>query len=324
MRKAGDRIRVTAQLIDGTSGGHLWADRFDRQLMDIFDLQDEVTAEIVSALEVKLTRSQRRKLTQKDTTVAEAHDCILRGRELQYRQGRENNLKARAMFERATELDPSSATAVAQVGDTYMVEWFLGIASSKEDVFDRAYAYAQDALRIDDSVSAPHRLMGQVHLYRGHHDLAIPELDRAISIEPNYADNYSTKSFALSWVGRPEEALASIEVGMRLDPQLPPGHFLYAEGLAYFGMRNWIDAIGALRRSIERNPDSFSAHAWLAASLSIVGRVEEARKSCLELLRTNPGITISKYRRINDGIYLRESDCNYFYDGLRKAGLPEG
>ncbi len=124
-------------------------------------------------------------------------------------------------------------------------------------------------------------------------------------------------------MGRPEEALASIEVGMRLDPQLPPS-FLYAEGLAYFGMRNWIDAIGALRRSIERNPDFFPAHAWLAASLSIVGRVEEARKSCSELLRTKPGITISKYRRrYTDGIYMRESDCNNFYDGLRKAGLPE-
>ena len=122
VRKAADRIRVTAQLIDGTSGGHLWADRFDRQLKDIFDLQDEVTAEIVSALEVKLTPSQRTKLTQRNTVDAEAYDCLLRGRDLNNRNTKETNAEARAMFERAVELDPSSATAVASVGLTCMKE----------------------------------------------------------------------------------------------------------------------------------------------------------------------------------------------------------
>ena len=185
---------------------------------------------------------------------------------------------------------------------------------------NQAYAYAEEALKLDDSVSAPHRLMGQVLGYSGSHDLAIPELDRAIALEPNYSNNYVSKSLALTWAGRPAEALAPLKIGMRVDPQFP-SMFFFAEGVANFGLRNWEDAIDGFKRSNARNPEWVHGHTWLAASLGIVGRVEEAKEACSSLLRLKPALTISEVRR--ELTYKRDSDGNNIIDGLRKAGLPE-
>ncbi|MFQ5974579.1 MAG: tetratricopeptide repeat protein, partial [Alphaproteobacteria bacterium] len=234
VRKSGQRIRVTAQLIDGDSGGHIWAERYDRELADIFAVQDDVTEQIVRALEIKLIDANRAPSSRVETDNPEAYDCVLRGRE-QYRLfTKDGDTAARRLYERAIELDPTYAEAHAGLAETYLHDWFLGSAEG----LDRAFELAQTAKSLDPHLPLVYEALSSVHLFKRQHDEAIAAAKRWVEIEPGNAEAYANLAGILQFAGEPERVGGLIEKAKRLNPFHPFYYTLYV-GQACFTMHRF-------------------------------------------------------------------------------------
>ncbi|MBI3800705.1 MAG: tetratricopeptide repeat protein [Deltaproteobacteria bacterium] len=275
VRKSGNRVRISAQLIDTTTGYHLWAERYDRELQDIFAVQDEVTEKIVAALQVKLTEGEQQRLRRPPTNNLDAYEHFLRGLEYYWRRTREANAQARQMFERAIELDPNFAAAHAWMGRTYIVEWMFQWNEDPQ-ILERALALAQRAADLDNSLVVARQTLAYVFLLRKQFDQAIVEAQRAVALDPNDADACITLGEIFSCTGRPQEAVGLVEKAMRLDPHYPAS-YLFALGQAYHLTGRYEEAITALKRVLTRNPAHLHAHFLLAIAYSEIGGTEEAR-----------------------------------------------
>jgi adenylate cyclase len=231
VQKAGEHIRIVTQLIDTTTGGHLWAQRYDRPLQDLFALQDEIVQKIVTTLKLQLTLQEQGYVVRKDTDNLEAYDAFLRGQGYLYRYTKEANIQGRQMFEKAIALDPQYAEAYAWLGIIYHAEWILHWSADPQTL-ERALALAQQALALNDSLPAAHSLLSYVYVQKQQYDQALAAGERAIAFDPNYADSYAGQAQVLNLAGRPEEALQSVEQAMRLNPRSPPWYLAYV-GWAY-------------------------------------------------------------------------------------------
>lgn len=268
VRKAGERVRITAQLIDGRSGGHLWAERYDRGLADIFAVQDDVTERIVRSLEVKLIEGEGTRSSRVETDNPEAYDCVLRGRE-QYRLfSKDGHAAARRLYERAIELDPSYAAAHAGLAETYLHEWFLG----SPEALDRAFALAETAKGLDPSLPLVYEALSSVHLFKRQHEEALAAANRWIEIEPSNAEAYANLAGILHFAGEPERVAGLIDKAKRLNPFYPFYYTLYV-GQAHFTMHRFEDAVAIIRRSIAHNPESLPSQFYLAACYGQLGRM---------------------------------------------------
>ena len=211
IRKVGNRVRINAQLIDAISGGHLWAERYDRDLVDIFDLQDEVTQKIVAALTLNLTKSEEKQLAHRSTENLKAYDCVLRGMKEYWKYTKEGNSQAQVLFQKAIELDPYYAKAYSWLGLSLLHSWTQ--AWNKEpQILDRAYQIAKQALTLNDSLSEAHRILGDIYLFQKEHAKAVSEFKEAISLNPNYADALAGLADVFNWAGKPEDAISLISV----------------------------------------------------------------------------------------------------------------
>jgi adenylate cyclase len=286
VRRAGDRVRINAQLIDTATGGHVWAERYDRQLEDIFALQDEVREKIVSALAVQLTREDRERLVDRGTRNLQAYDHYLRAQELLSRKTQEGVEQARALLEEAVDLDPEYAEAYAALGYTHLAELIFAWTDDPE-ALDRARALGEKALAVQGSNCAAHTLLGQVHLWEKRHDEAIAEIRQAVSLEPNAAQWHAALGEVLTWAGRPEEALEHLERALRLDPKYP-AWYLWNVGHALYLMGDYDSAVEALDRALTRNESFWPSHVYLALSYSALGLEEKAVASFREALRFVP------------------------------------
>ena len=317
VRKAGSRVRITAQLIDATTGYHLWADRYDRDLQDIFAVQDEVTQQIVAALKVKLTGREQGRLGRTPTNNLEAYDCFLRGLEYHAQRTQEANARARQMFERAIALDPQFAVAYAFLGRTYLMELVFQWAENPQTA-ERVFSLGQKAVALDDSQPTAHETLAYAYLGKKQHAQAIAEAERALSLDPNFADAYTTLADILSFAGRPEEAIRLVETAMRLNPSYPAS-YLWSLGHAYRLAGRYEEAIAALKRVLTRNPDHLTAHVLLAALYSGLGREAEARAEAAEILRVSPNYSLAVVRQRMP--YQDPVELERILDGLRQAGL---
>ncbi len=288
VRKAGDRVRITAQLVDAGTGHHLWAERYDRRLDDVFAVQDEISRHIVEALAVTLTQREARRREGRPTHDREAYDCLLRGLDRLRQTTREANLEARRLFERALELDADYAEAEGLRAQTYFRDWSMGWSQDLATI-DQAFATATRAVGLDASLPMAHQMLALVLLWRKEHDRALAAGQRAVALAPSDADVHWTIGEILSW-WRPEEAMAPVEKAMRLNPHYP-AEYLYTLGHACYLTRRYEDAIRALNRVTSRNPDWLPAHAFLAATYAEVGRMEDARRAGHDVLRISPQIT---------------------------------
>jgi class 3 adenylate cyclase/Tfp pilus assembly protein PilF len=316
VRKAGNRVRITAQLIDTTTGGHLWSERYDREFKDIFTLQDEITQQIVSALDVKFFQIEQQRALRKDTANLNAFDYSWRGWWYYHRFTREDNEQTRRMFEKAIELAPKIADAYAGLGFTYYEQW-ARLWSQEPQTLERAFELAKKAISLNDSLSTAYNLLSHVYLWRKQHGQAIAEQERAIALNPNNADNYADLADTLVWAGRPEEALGLVEKAMRLNPHYPV-RYSVTLGFAYSAMERYEEAMATLKRALTRSPDHFGIHLTLAAFYTELGQEKEARWHVSEALRINPELSIEDLRqRLPAGLPERGIDA------LRKAGLPE-
>jgi adenylate cyclase len=316
VRKAGGRVRITAQLIDGVSGGHLWAERYDRGLEDIFAVQDDVTERIVGSLEVKLIGAAEARPPRVETDNPEAYDCLLRGRE-QYRLfSQDGNAKARTLYETAIALDPDYAAAHAALAETYIHDFFMG----STEALDRAYELAETARDLDPSLPLVYEALCSVHLFKRRHEEAVAAATRWIEVEPGNAEAYANLAGMLHFAGEPERVAGLIEKAKRLNPFYPFYYTLYV-GQACFILRRFEDAAATIKRAIAHNPQSLPAQFFLAAAYGQMGKADLARDALAEVRRISPDFSIAQARAI--AAYKRQADVDLLLDGLRKAGLQE-
>ena len=252
VRKAGDRVRITAQLIDATNDGHLWAERFDRDLTDIFAVQDDVTGKIVAALSLNLTQGDRQRLKAEQTDNMEAFDCFLRGRELWWRHTKEPNAQARELLLRATQLDPQFAPGYAWLAAAHINDYVSQWTDAPSRSLELAYEAAKRAAALDPQQPAAYWALMFANLWMRRHDEAIQAGEAALAINPNDAEAYNGLGVVLHYVGRSEEALSLFERAMALNP-LCPGMWLHFQGQAYYQLGRYEEAVAVLKRRIFRN-----------------------------------------------------------------------
>jgi TolB-like protein/Flp pilus assembly protein TadD len=319
VQTSGERIRITAQLIDALTGRHLWAERYDRDLKDYFALQDEITMKIMSAIQVKLTRGESARLGKKETDNREAYIKVIQGREYFYRFNEEGNLQARKLAEEAIALDPEYASAYSLLGQTHYIDPFLGLSKSPRKSLQESARLLQKAVAIDESHPAASSLLAYVYGRQRQFEKALAQAERAVALNPNMPQPNVNLGYALFRLGRYEEAVQSLEKAIRLDPKGPyPFFVMLGEAYCYAG--RYEEAISTAKKAIDRAPDSPLSHTAMAAIYSIAGRDEEARAEVAEVLRLDPKFSLKQYGKI---ISWRKAELEPWVAALRKAGLPE-
>ena len=319
VRKSGDRVRITAQLVDTSTGYHLWAERYDRDLTDIFALQDEIAEKIVAALEVKLTEGEQEQVASRYTEHLEAYDYFLRGRAYLARFTKDTNVQAREMFDRAIELDPAFAAAYAMLSHSFARDWVSQWRGNPQ-VLERIFETAKKAVGLDDSLPLAHTYLGMAYAWKSRYASAIAEAKQAIALDPNFAEGYARLGYILGVADRPDEAVGVIKKAMSLDPHYPFVYLLFL-GQSYELLRRYEDAVAALKKCINRNPDVLSAHRLLAVIYSELGQKEEAQAEVAEVLRISPGASIEGQRERTP--HKDQAVAERYLRALRKAGLPE-
>jgi adenylate cyclase len=318
VRKAGGRIRITAQLIDAGTGHHLWAERYDRDLKDIFALQDEITEQILTSMEVNLTTGQQARLWRKGTTNRKAYEKVLKAHEYYGRMTREDNAQARQVYREAMALDPEYAVPLVGLSYTYWMDVINGWSRSPRKSMKQAAALAQKALDLDDSLADTHVLLGNIYLMKGRYQEAMDAGEKALILEPNGADVNALLGLMLRYLGRPEEAISVLEKAIRLNP-IPPAWYLYNMGDAYRLAGLHDKAIESFKKALKQNPDHFLAKVYLAATYGETGREEEGRRVADEVIRINPKFSVELYAKRLP--YKKRDDIKQIIEGLHKAGL---
>jgi len=320
VRKSGARVRVTAQLIDAATGGHLWAERFDRDLTDIFAVQDDVTTHIVSALALNLTRGDWRSIVAERTDNQEAYDCFLRGRDLWWAFSKEANREAERLLWRAAELDPRFAPAFAFLAAALANGYSNGWSDDPAQALEEAVKAAQEAVRLDERYPYALWSLAMTLSWERRLDEALSAAQKAIAFNPNFAEGHSMVGVLLNLGGRSEEALKSIDRAMTLDPYFN-SILLYFRAQAAYELGRWPEAAALLKRRILRNPETDASRALLAAAYGQMGLLEEAREAWRELMLINPAYSLEQRRQVLP--YKNPDAFERIVDGLRKAGIPE-
>ena len=294
VRKGGNQVRITAQLIDAKSGHHLWANRFDRKLEDIFAVQDEITEEVVTALDVKLVRGEQARLWHKSLKNHKARDLFYQGREIVSRLTKETTTEARELFERVIELEPDSSLGYAWSAETHWVEAWRDWSKSPEKSRKRAAELSQKALSLDDSNPDAHSLLGLVYLLDGQFEIAIAEGERAVSLGPSSAGVALRTAIINMWLGRPQEAIMLAKKAIRLNPIPSPSYFTIL-GISYRESKQYDEAIATLKEGIFHYPEFVLSHYALATVYCAVERYDEARAELQEILRIDPRFSLEQY-----------------------------
>jgi TolB-like protein/class 3 adenylate cyclase/rhodanese-related sulfurtransferase len=332
VRRAGDDVRINAQLIDALSGYHVWADRFDEPLADIFALQDKVVGEIVSALAINIKSAEAAELAPVETDVAEAYDAFLEGWELYRRHTPEDTIAAIGHFEKAIELDPEYGRAYAGLAASYWLIADAGWESYVEILWQEAFDLAKDYLipALARPTSTAHLVSAGILRLEGKIEEALDEIDKAIALEPNNADSYVSKAQVLIYAGRVEEAEQSARLAMRMNPHYEPD-YLKALGRAVFYQGRYEEAAKILERVIKRQPERGEPYMRVAAAYGHLGRLEDAKAavSQYDKISAKTGYTPLTVQEASlwyedTSSFLDKSIPEPLFEGLRKSGVPEG
>jgi adenylate cyclase len=318
VRKAGNRVRVSVQLIDGPADCHIWAERYDRELEDIFGIQDEVTAAIVATLPGRVDAATRERVSRKPTESMAAYECVLAGKLHHHRATAADNEAALRLLDRALALDHDYAHAHAWKACTLGQSWVYGYCTDRQATWNLVIDELQTALQLDSNDSDVHRILAAVNLACGNHDKALYHQQRALSLNSNDDLIVVQQGEILTWLGRPEEGIQWIEKAMRLNPYHPE-RFWNHLGRAYFVARRYEDAIAAFGHITA--PDQFH-HAFLAACHAELGAEPSARTHAAEVLKRAPDFTVESYLKTLH--YKQAEDREHHRQALLKAGLPPG
>ena len=320
VRKEGKRVRITAQLIDANTGHHIWAERYDRDLDDVFALQDEITQRIAATLEPTLVRAELTRSKAKQPGNLDAWDYYLRGRSHLHEFTKEGAARGREMFERAIELDPTYSQAFADLAWTHSRDLLLEHTRDREGSMAKLYGAAQRAVALDDASSSAHHLLSTAYIWRNELDLAIAEGRRAVELNPNDADSLHALGNKLDLAGD-AEGIGMMEQAQRLNPQDPQRHMhLSLLARAYLNAQQYEISVECARKAVQRRPDYPPAYYILTIGLGHLGRSAAARSALSECERLHSGFVDT---RVDWRPYTGEQSNKHLEEGRRKAGLPD-
>jgi adenylate cyclase len=318
VRRAEERVRITAQLIDALTGHHLWADRYDRDLKDVFAIQDEITKKIITALQIQLTEGEQASIYARSTDNLEAYLKFLEAHEYGRRQNPDDNQKAKRLLEQSIALDPNYAVAYRVLGATHMMDVWLGLTKSPKDSLRKAVELSKKAIALDESLGMAHGLLGHIYILMKDYEKGIEVGQRAVEVAPNDADAYGYLGMGLRFADRPEEAIKAFKRAMRINPKAPCW-YLHQLAEAYRHMGRYDEAIIWGKKAVDRYPRNLPAHLVLASIYSLAGREKEAQAEAAQVLRINPNYSLERLAKTDP---TKNQDVKKHYiDALRKAGL---
>jgi adenylate cyclase len=321
VQKAGDRVRITAQLIDAATDYHVWSKRYDRDLTDIFALQDEITIELIGAMTINLTAGEQARLwtTDKPSNI-EAYDKCSRGNNCLFRYNEKDNKQARIFLKEAINLDNSWAWPYILLGFTHVLDLFSGWSNSVLQSFEEAEKNAEKAFALNDSHDQVHCLLSSIYLLKRQHDKAIKAGERAIELNPNGAAAYANLGVILSYSGKIKPAIKLFKRAFRFDPT-PPPHYYFSLATAYRLNGEYKKAIELAKKVMKENSDQqLHPYLILVLSYSLLNHSKEAGKAVVEILRIDPNFSVEYY--VNLAPYKHQETIDKIIDTLRKAGLP--
>jgi TolB-like protein/Flp pilus assembly protein TadD len=327
VRRAGDTVRVNAQLVDTMTGGHVWADRYDGSVADIFAVQDSIVREVVGALALNLSEGEQEEIARGQTFNVQAREAFQQGWEHYLRFTAEDNAKAAEHFRRAAEIDPEYGRAYAALGIVYVrgCQWTwnkeLGMSAALAN--STAIQYLSEAEKRESSLTAV--AASQIHLYNNRHEEALTEAARAIALDPNDPEAHVAMALALITTGRPEAGLKFIETALRLNPS-HPAYYVLAHGMAYFALDDLERTTSVLSEALDRNPDTVELAPLLAATYAHLGRRSDARAA---LLQWQPNVSQFQLQGLARGYHVpygwardERATEDRLVDGLYVASLP--
>lgn len=321
VRKGGRRLRITARLNDAVTGDQVWAEKFDRDMADMFALQDEMAQRIAAVVEPEIDHLERRRAASKKPASLAAWEWFQRGMYLLYKFTKPEIEEARGMFRRALELDPDYARAQIGLAYSHQLEILLEYTGSREDSIAELHEHARRGAVLDDSDSMAHVMTAFAYRWAGQHDMAVAEGHRAVELNPNDAWAHATLGNVLDLAGSSRDGIPRLEKSLLLNPRDNHNHFIMAIlARAHLNIREYERAADWAREAIRRNPDQARAYLYLAASLGHLGRQEEARAALDDCERVQPGFA-RKWTRWRE--YRNDADNDHFSEGLRCAGLQE-
>lgn len=316
VQKSGERVRVNAQLIETDNGSHVWARRYDRQLKDLFDIQDEIIENIVRSLAFEISEAEHRRVLQKKNPDLAAYDLVMQAWHQNYKRTREGNRKARELFEKALEIDPNYAEAYVGLAESRLAAAVYNWTQFPVKALEEAYRHAEKAVEIEPSNALAHTTVGYIYMRAGEYDLAIGELQRAIELNPNDWRSYRHLGAIMLYSGRTDEALKWYEHSMRYDPYVSPG-MLMNIGIGNYLKGDYEDALKWLEKGVTLSPGFLGCHIILAATYAQMGRTEDAAGEVAEIRRLAPFFEVELY----GGAYRDPRDRSKIVAGLNKAGL---
>lgn len=320
VRKVGGTVRITVQLIDASDGSHIWAERYDRELKDIFAVQDEVIGQIVAVLSVKLTPDEKARIARKGTDNLEAYDLLIRGRQQESFFNKAAYVEAVELYQRAIALDRRYADAYAHLSIIHVVNGLFGWVENRDQAYDTSLRMAEKAVALDPSLPFAHYALGRA-LARpkfAEYDRAIEEFKKSIALDPSFADGYANLALVSVFTGNAAHAIGMMEKAMRINPHFPFWYY-FGRGMARHLQGDYAAAVEDLSKAAERNPTVSFVRYWLAASLAQVGRIEDAEWQIEELHGMGYDMTLDQMLRENPVTF--PAYRKKLIEGLRKAGF---
>ena len=318
IQRSGDKLRITAQLIDALKGSHIWAQRYDRELKDLFAMQDDITMEILHAMRLKLTegmqvlRVKRPKKIEVALKAYEAQDYVLRFTP-------EANDMARKLAEEVIVMEPDWGEGYYILSEAHMMDVWLGMTNSPRESIDKAIALSEKAVSLDDSLAQALALIGYLYAMKGEHDKSVAYAEKATTTDPNGADANAWLGNCLNFASRPQDAIRHYAKAMRLNPRTPQWYYINL-GVSYRMLGRYEESVAQYKKALALSPNSVTAYAALIVTYGFMGKVDEARAAAVELLRINPKFSADQYVKTLQGYKDREyvRQCG---EALRKVGL---
>ena len=320
VRKVGSKVRINAQLSDARTGHHLWAEKYDRDLKDVFILQDEITKNIITALQVKLTEGEQARIRSKGTDNLDAYLLVIEARELLRNFNIEDNLKAKELLTKAIVLDPNYAPAYRWLSSTHYMDTWIGATKSPKESLQKAVELSQKALSIDGSLGDAHALLGCIYIKLKEYDKSLPEFEKALELYPGGSDTIAMVANQYLYLDKTDEAILLMKKAIEPFP-IPPGWALNALAAMYRSKGDYEEALRWSEKAVKEQPRSFISHLNLCSIYSLMGKQKEARLQAEEVLKLKPEFSVKRFEK---GLpYINPEVKKTYMDAVRKAGLPE-
>jgi adenylate cyclase len=319
VQRSGDRLRITAQLIDATTGHHLFSERYDRDLKGIFAIQDDITMKILTTMRVALAEGEAARVSAKGTKNLEAYLKVMQATQLRAAMTKESMARSRKLAEEAIALDPGYAMAYSSAASALAVEVFLGAYKNPKETMGLATKLAERGVTLDDSSANTHSTLSWILIMSRDFERGVAEAERAVALEPGSGLSYTTLGLSLNYAGRYEEAIPALKNAIRLMP-IPSTVCLANMGFSYRMLGRYEESIVSLKQLIQREPDSMTGHLHLAGTYVLAGKEAEARAEAAEILRINPNFSLEQFAKTTP--MKNQTDLmERWIEPLRKAGL---